>query len=293
MPRSFADLAVYAAPGVFVILWSSGFIGAKYGLPYAEPLTYLSLRMAAVLLLIGVVVALSRPRWPHARAVAHNIVAGLLVHGLYLGGVFISIDRRLPAGLAALVVGLQPVVTSTIANRWLGERVVLRQWLGLALGVSGVYLVVQGKTGGDAPPFAWIAAFVALLGITAGTLYQKRFAGGVDWRAAFFIQYASAGALFGVGALLFETRTIQWTAEFVLALAWMVLVLSFAAVWLLYFLIRHAAATRVASFFYLTPPCTALMAWAMFDERLVWTAVVGMAVCVFGVFLVNWRLDRT
>jgi drug/metabolite transporter (DMT)-like permease len=284
-------MAVLAAPGVFVILWSSGFIGAKFGLPYAEPLTYLSLRMLAVLLLLAVVAVFTRPRWPRGRAVLHNVVAGLLVHGLYLAGVFVSIDRRLPAGLSALVVGLQPVLTSTLANRWLGERVVPRQWVGLALGIAGVYLVVRGKTGGETPLFAWLAALVALLGITGGTLYQKRFAGGVDWRAGFFIQYAAAGAFFGTGALLFETRTVHWTAEFVLALAWMVLVLSFAAVWLLYFLIRRAAATRVASLFYLTPPCTALMAWAMFDERLEWLSLLGMAVCAFGVFLVNWRIE--
>jgi drug/metabolite transporter (DMT)-like permease len=292
MPRSLEDMAVFAAPGVFVVLWSSGFIGAKFGLPYAEPLTYLSLRMTAVLALLALVAVFTRPPMPRGGAVLHNVVAGLLVHGLYLAGVFISIDRRLPAGISALVVGLQPVLTSTLANRWLGERVVPRQWFGLVLGVAGVYLVVQGKTGGETPLFAWSAALVALLGITLGTLYQKRFAGGIDWRVGFFVQYAAAGAFFGLGALLFETRTVQWTAEFALALAWMVLVLSFAAVWLLYFLIRRSAAARVASFFYLTPPCTALMAWAMFDERLGWTSLLGMAVCALGVFLVNWRIER-
>ncbi len=291
MPRSFADVAVFTAPGMFVVLWASGFIGAKFGLPYAEPLTFLTIRMIAVLLLLGVLVVLTRPKWPSGAGAFHSMVTGLLVHGLYLGGVFVSIDQRLPAGLSALVVSLQPVLTSTLANRWLGERVILRQWLGLLLGIAGVYLVVQGKTAGETPALAWGAAVVALIGITVGTLYQKRFGGGIDWRTGFLIQYAAAGVFFGSGALLFETRTVQWTAEFMFALAWLVFVLSFGAVWLLYFLIRRSAATRVVSLFYLTPPLTALMAWAMFDERLGSLALIGMAICVAGVFLVNWRIQ--
>jgi drug/metabolite transporter (DMT)-like permease len=215
---------------------------------------------------------------------------GLLVHGCYLGGVFVSIDLRLPAGLTALVVSLQPVLTSTLANRLLGERVSMRQWAGLALGIAGVYLVVHGRTEGEAPLGAWAAAAVGLVGITIGTLYQKRFGGGIEWRAGFFVQYAAACVLFGIGALVFgEDLTVQWTGEFLFALAWLVFVLSFGAIWLLYFLIRRQAATRLVSLFYLTPPLTALMAWALFDERLATLAIVGMGVCVAGVALVNWR----
>jgi drug/metabolite transporter (DMT)-like permease len=189
----------------------------------------------------------------------------------------------------ALVVSLQPVLTSTLANRLLGERVVARQWLGLALGIVGVYLTVHGRTEGGAPAIAWVAATVALIGITVGTLYQKRFGGGIEWRSGFFIQYAAAGTLFALGALGFETLTVQWTGEFLFALGWLVLVLSFGAIWLLYFLIRRQAATRVVSLFYLTPPVTALMAWLLFDERLAPLGLLGMAVCVAGVALVNWR----
>ena len=181
-------------------------------------------------------------------------------------------------------------MTSTLANRWLGERVVARRWLGLALGLAGVYLVLQAKIEtGEATPLAWIAATVALSGITVGTLYQKRFGGGIDWRPALCIQYAAAGLLFSLGALAFETRVVHFTPQFLFALGWLVLVLSLGAVWLLYFLIRRAAATRVVSLFYLTPPVTALMAWALFDERLAPLSLLGMAVCVTGVFLVNWR----
>jgi drug/metabolite transporter (DMT)-like permease len=242
-----------------------------------------------VVALLGLIAIVMRPRWPARAAIVHSAVAGLLVHGCYLGGVFVALDHRLPAGLVALVVSLQPILTATLASRLLGERVVLRQWLGLGLGVIGVYLIVQGRTEGEASLTAWTAATVALVGITIGTLYQKRFGIGIDWRTGFFFQYAAAGILFGVGALAFETRQVQWTVELMIALAWLVFVLSFGAIWLLYFLIERRAATRVVSLFYLTPPLTALMAYALFDERLGAFALVGMTVCIAGVALVNWR----
>lgn len=287
--RTLTDAAVFAAPGVFVLLWASGFIGAKLGLPYAEPMTFLAVRMGAVVLLLGVIILLTRPIWPSRAGILHSAVVGLLVHGAYLGGVFEAMHHRLPAGLAALVVSLQPVLTSTLANRLLGERVTPRQWTGLALGLAGVYLVVLDRTEGDAPAAAWIAAAVGLIGITAGTLYQKRFGGGIEWRTGFLIQYAASGATFALLALAFETMHVEWTAAFAFAVAWLVVVLSFGAIWLLYFLIRHEAATRVVSLFYLTPPFTALMAWLLFNERLAPLALLGLGVCVVGVALVNWR----
>ncbi len=289
MPRTLEKFAVFAAPGVFVLLWASGFIGAKLGLRYAEPLTFLALRMIAVVGLVVLIMLVTRPKWPGGAGMVHSVVTGLMVHGFYLGGVFVAIENGLPAGLAALVVSLQPVLTSTLANRWLGERVLPRQWLGLLLGLLGVYLVVRENTAGATAPLAWAAIVAALLGITVGTLYQKRFGGGIDWRPALCLQYAAAGLFFALGAIIFETRVVHWTAEFVFALGWLVFVLSFGAIWLFYFLIRRTAATRVASLFYLTPPLTALMAWALFDERLAPLALVGMATCVAGVFLVNWR----
>ena len=292
MPRTFEDVAIFAAPGVFVVLWASGFIGAKLGLPYAEPLTFLALRMFGVVVLLGLFMLIAGAKWPGREGALDSYVTGVLMHALYLGGVYISIAKGLPAALSALVVGLQPLLTSTVANRLLGERVAPRQWVGLVLGLSGVYLVVQDKaTVGAATPLAWIAAVVGLVAITIGTVYQKRFGSGIDWRPAMFIQYAAAGILFALGATAFETRTVRWTPEFLFALGWLVFVLSFGAIWLLYFLIRRAAATRVVSLFYLTPPVTALMAWSLFGERLAPLALVGMAVCVAGVFLVNWRID--
>jgi drug/metabolite transporter (DMT)-like permease len=292
MPRTFEDVAIFAAPGVFVVLWASGFIGAKLGLPYAEPLTFLALRMFGVVVLLGLFMLIAGAKWPGREGALDSYVTGVLMHALYLGGVYISIAKGLPAALSALVVGLQPLLTSTIANRLLGERVAPRQWVGLVLGLSGVYLVVQDKaTVSAATPLAWIAAVVGLVAITIGTVYQKRFGSGIDWRPAMFIQYAAAGILFALGATAFESRSVRWTPEFLFALGWLVFVLSFGAIWLLYFLIRRAAATRVVSLFYLTPPVTALMAWSLFGERLAPLALVGMAVCVAGVFLVNWRID--
>jgi drug/metabolite transporter (DMT)-like permease len=290
MPRSIQKAAVFVMPAVFVLLWSSGFIGAKFGLVYAQPLTYLLLRMLGVLILLGIIVALTRPPWPSAAGFRHSVATGLLAHGLYLGGVFVAIGHGLPAGLAALVVSLQPLLTSTLANRWLGERVGVRQWLGLALGLVGVYLVLRDKaTTGEATLLAWVSVTVGLIGITVGTIYQKRFGGAIDWRPALLIQYTAATVLFAVGAFAFETRVVHWTPDFVIVLTYLVVVLSLGTVWLYYFMIRQAAATRVVSLFYLTPAVTALMAFALFGEKLAPLALVGVAVCVAAVFLVNWR----
>src|SRR6201997_5102113 len=163
MPRRFEDLAIFSAPAVFVVLWASGFVGAKLGLAYAEPMTFLSLRMIAAVLLLAVVIALTRPKWPDRTCIMHSPIPGSLVHGCYLGGVFASIENGLSAGLIALVVSLQPVLTSTLANRWLGERVLPRQWLGLLLGIGGVYLIVHEKIAtGETTPLAWLFAIVAL-----------------------------------------------------------------------------------------------------------------------------------
>src|SRR5208282_5917629 len=218
MPRMLEKFAVFAAPGVFVLLWASGFIGAKLGLRYAEPLTFLAVRMIAVVGLLVVIVLFTRPKWPSGASMVHSAVTGVLVHGFYLGGVFVAIENGLAAGLAALVVSLQPVLTSTLANRWLGERVLPRQWLGLLLGFGGVYLILQDKmASGQSTPLAWAAAAAALFGMTVGTLHQKRFGGGIDWRPAMLIQYAAAGLLFSLGAEVFETRVVHWTPQFLFA----------------------------------------------------------------------------
>ncbi len=290
MPPHFDSLAIRVAPGLFVFLWSTGFIGAKYGLPYAEPLTFLFVRMALVVLIFIGIVALARPRMLTAQETAHSVVAGMLVHVSYLGGVFTAISLGVPAGISALIPGLQPLLTATIANRYLGERVSALQWSGLVLGLAGVLLVLQDRNVvGGASLGGWIATLVSLLGIALGSLYQKRFCGGIDWRAGNFVQYLASAIMFGAGALMLETRVVQWTGEFVLALSWTVVVMSVGAIGLMYWLLRRAPAAQMASLFYLVPGVTALLAYVLFDEKLSAIGLAGMAVCALAVFMVLRR----
>jgi drug/metabolite transporter (DMT)-like permease len=278
-------------PGVgalFVLLWSTGFIGAKLGLPYAGPLTFLSLRMALVTVLLAGTAFAMRAPWPRdRRELLHIIAAGLLVHGGYLSGVFSAIHQGLSAGIAALIVGLQPLLTAASAAVFLDEKPTRVQWLGLVLGLLGVVLVVFNALAHAAMTgTGLLLAVFALVSITAGTLYQKRFGARTDFRSGGAIQYAATGlVLFPIAALTEDMRVV-WSGEFVFALAWLVLVLSVGAVSLLYLLIRRGKATEVASLFYLTPPATAIMAFALFGETLQATALAGMAVAVVGVALV-------
>ncbi len=278
------------APLLFVVLWSTGFVGAKYGLPYAGPFTFLFVRMQlAWVLLAGLAVA-GHAIWPcRPREAAHLAVAGLLLHAGYLGGVFFAIDRGMPAGLASLIVGLQPVLTAVGARVLLREPVAGRQWLGLLLGFVGVALVVGEQVRAAREqlisPSAFAAIVVALLATTAGTLYQKRFGGRADLTAAAAIQYLAAGALLAPLAVA-EGLRIDWTLPFVLSLAWLLLALSLGAMLLLLALIRQHAVSRVASLLYLVPPATALEAYLLFGERLGPPALVGMVVTAIGVALV-------
>ncbi len=281
-------------PVLFVLLWSTGFIGAKLGLPYAEPFTFLGIRMVIATALLAVFALATRAPWPASPAQAgHQAVAGLLVHGAYLGGVFLAISTGMSPGIAALIVGLQPLLTAALAGPLLRERVRPRQWAGLALGLVGILLVVGDRLGGGRITGLGLAAVIlALLAITSGTLYQKRFAGGVDLRTGGVIQYAAtAAAMLGLAALT-ETMQVTWSGEFIFALGWLVIVLSVGAVGLLYTLIHRGAASKVASLFYLTPPTTAIMAFLLFDERLSWQALVGMGVVMAAVILVNLPARR-
>ncbi|MBV2193853.1 MAG: DMT family transporter [Azonexus sp.] len=275
-------------PLLFVFLWSTGFIGAKYGLPYAEPLSFLFVRYLAVISLMTVIALLTRAPWPKAPMQwVHIGVSGLLVHAVYLGGVFIAIKQGLPAGITALVVGMQPLLIALGAGWLLGERVVGRQWLGLALGFVGVALVVSGKFGDTAAlgPML-VPALCALLGITVGTLYQKRYCARFDLRTGSIIQFVPTALATLPVILLFDGFHVDWTGDFIFALAWLVLVLSIGAISLLNLLIRSGSAVNVASLFYLTPLSTALIAFLMFDEKLGWLAVLGMGLAVSGVYLV-------
>jgi len=275
-----------SAPLLFVVLWSTGFIGAKLGLPHAEPLTFLLIRYLLVLSLMTLVALAMRAPWPRdPRQWFHIGVSGLLVHGVYLGGVFISISKGLPAGVASLVVGIQPLLTAVGAGWLLKEAVLARQWFGLVLGFAGVALVVSGKLGSGFGLDALWPALAALLGITAGTLYQKRFCHGFDWRTGAVAQFLPTAVATAIVVSLTESFRVEWVPDFVFALTWLVLVLSVGAISLLNMLIRRGSAVNLASLFYLVPPCTALIAWLLFDERLAGMALVGMALAVWGVYL--------
>ena len=280
-------------PLLFVALWSTGFIGAKFGLPYAEPFTFLFIRFALTLALLVPLAHRLSGEWPRGPALwGHIAVSGLLVHGAYLGGVFYGIYLGMPAGLASLLVGLQPLLTAGLAGPLLGERLAMRQWLGLALGLAGVILVLGGKLDPGESLFqgfglgALGAVLVALLGISGGTLYQKRYCTGMPLLSGTVVQYLAAATLLGLGALLFEERDVEWSATFAMTLGWLVLVLSISAILLLMALIKRGEASRVASLFYLVPPVTALQAWWLFDEALPPVSLLGMAIAIAGVVLV-------
>src|SRR3954470_16690804 len=196
MNRDFEDLAARAAPAIFVVLWSTGFIATKYVVHNADPLTYLAIRMALVVVLMAVIVAVARPRWPDRIGIAHSVVAGILVHGYYLGGTAIAIAHSIPAGLSALIPGLQPILTSTLANRWLGERVAPLQWGGLLLGLAGVALILHDRPMQGEAAWGWFASAVSLLSITLGTLYQRRYCNRIDWRAGNLVQYSAVAIFF-------------------------------------------------------------------------------------------------
>src|SRR5579871_4514829 len=218
MRTDFDKFAARAAPAVFVLLWSTGFIATKYLLHNAEPLTSLAIRMTLVVGLMAIIAAIARPKWPDLAGVRHSIVAGLLVHGIYLGGTAIAISLSIPAGLSALIPGLQPILTSTLANRWLGERVTVLQWTGLLLGLAGVALILHERPMSGEAGWGWLASGVSLVSITLGTLYQRRYCRDIDWRAGNLVQYIAVTIFFAAGAVLFEARVVHWTEEFVLAL---------------------------------------------------------------------------
>lgn len=277
-------------PLSFVLLWSTGFIVAKFGLPYAPPLTFLLLRCAAVLAVLLPVTLVSKAPWPTGYT-GHIAVAGLLLQAGYLGGVWCAIKLGMPAGVTALIVGMQPILTAGAAPL-IGERVRPRQWLGLLLGLAGVALVVYAKitfVGLSAAAVGWCV--FALLSITAGTMYQKRFCPGFDLRTGTVIQFASTVAVMLPLAIVFEQldpglSSVQWTPRFVGALLWSVFALSIGAIFLLFKLLRRSDATQVSSLMYLTPPTTALMAWLMFGEAFSLMGALGMTVAVAGVVCV-------
>lgn len=276
-------------PLTFVLLWSTGFIGAKYALPYIEPFNLLFIRMLITLGVFLILIFIFRARWPTMPQAMHQMVVGSLVHAAYLGGVFTAIKLSMPAGIVALLVGLQPMLTALLAWRLMKERLTTPQWTGLALGLFGVSLVLM--RGQDLEQFelsatASLAILIALVGISLGTLYQKRFGAGTDLLTGSFYQYMATALWMGLLTIGLEERVVNWHPQLVLALLWLVFGLSVSAILLLMHMLREGEAARVASYFYLVPPVTAVESWLLFNEELGTGAIFGIAVTVAGVYLV-------
>ncbi len=278
---------VVGAGALFIFFWASGFVAAKYGLPYAEPFTFLAIRFVIGSAALMAICLVWKAEWPRTLPdLARIAAAGLMVQSFYLVGVYYGIYLGVSTGVIALVVGVQPLLTGALAGSFLGERVSARQWAGLALGFIGLGMVVAERVSVAAAPVAGFAfAALGLVSITVGTLYQKKHCAGFDIRSMVAIQnIVSCAVLFALAAS-FETMIVDWTGEFLFALLWSAFGLSVIAIAIYYWLVRRGAAAKVTSLIYLSPPTTALMGWAAFGETMSWVALAGMAVAVAGVAL--------
>ena len=279
-------------PALFVFLWATGFIGARYAMPWAEPFSFLAVRFILAFVILAAAAGLLGARrlgWPD---ILHAGMAGVLMHGIYLGGVFWAIHHGLPAGLSALIVGLQPLITAILAGSLLGENILPRHWAGLAAGFAGVVVVLAPKLGAIDGGVTWAtltASFVAVAAMSAGTIWQKRFLTGSDLVTGTCWQYAGGALVMILLSFTFETRQFTLNGELVFAMAWLVLVLSIGAIVLLMVMIRDGEMSKVASLFYLVPAVTALIAWALFGEQLSAVQIGGMALATFGVALATAR----
>ena len=282
-------------PWLFVLIWSTGFVAAKYGLPYAEPFTLLSYRNGLTLIVLFIIMQVKKSIWPSSgRAFIHLMVTGLLIHGVYLGGVFQAIKWEIPIGLTAMIIGLQPLGMAFIAGIILHERIIRKQWIGLIIGFLGLYLVLFEKFDLAIEGFftgfsflAVLAVFGSLVGISLGTIYQKRFCSDMDLISGTLIQYLGAFILCIIMSLCFETGDILWTNAFMITLAWQVFGLSIGAVLLLMTMIKQDALARVGSYFYLVPVLVAIQAWYLFDETMNFISIIGVLLIVFAVAIAS------
>ncbi|BCH22676.1 DMT family transporter [Mesorhizobium sp. L-8-3] len=284
-----------AIPPLFVVLWATGFIGARYAMPWAEPFTFLAARFVIAAMLLALLLIAMRARPTGRRGALHAMIAGALMHGVYLGGVFWAIHGGMPAGISALIVGLQPLITAVMAGLFLGEKILPRHWAGLATGFAGVVIVLWpklGALGGGVTAATLAASIVAVIGMSAGTIWQKRFGAASDLVGGTLWQYLGGALLMTLASFALETRTVTINGELIFAMAWLVLVLSIGAIFLLMAMIREGEISKVASLFYLVPAVTAVIAWLLFGEALSLVQIAGMAVATIGVALATARPRR-
>lgn len=277
------------APGIFVLLWATGFLMAKLGVPYAQPLTILSLRFVLAAAMMLAVALVARAPWPRSWArLGHIAMTGILLHAIYLGGCYVAIYAGMPAGMTALIVGFQPILTAALAGPLLAERMRPLQWVGIGLGFVGLMMVLWERLVIDlSHPLALLMAILSLCGITAATIYQKRFCPSFDLRSGAAIQYVAASLVIVPGAWWLGFGHVNWAPTFLFALAWLVVVLSGVSIALLTWMISRGAASKVASLFYLTPPLAAVGSYYWFGEVLSPLAIAGMVVIVAGLYLLN------
>jgi drug/metabolite transporter (DMT)-like permease len=279
-------------PPLFVFLWATGFIGARYAMPWAEPFAFLGVRFVAAFLLLMLLALALGSRRATRTEMLHSVAAGALIHGLYLGGIFWAIRHGMPAGISGLIVGLQPLLTALLAGSVLGEKILPRHWVGLVIGMIGVVIVLSPKFGaiGEGITAATLSAAVTgVAAISAGTIWQKKFLTGADLVTGTAWQYFGASIVTIAGALAFETGAWQPTWELAFAMIWAVFVLSIGAIFLLMLLIRQGEMSKVASLFYLVPGVTALIAWLLFGEQLTLVQLAGMAITTLGVAMATAR----
>ncbi len=284
------------APALFVVLWATGFVVARLSASHVEPLTFLSIRFPIAGALFAAIALYQRAIWPHARQALHAAVAGALLHGGYLGSIYWAVAHGMPAGVSALIVGLQPLMTAFLAAAIVGEKISSRQWFGLAIGILGVGLVVWPKLNfGNVTgitPFTTVLCIFGALSVSFGAVYQKRFGTGVHLASGGVWQYAGASLVVFIGAALGENFGFDGSFDAWFALGWSVIVLSLAAITLLMLLIRHGDVSRVSGLIYLVPAVAALMTYVFFGETLVPVQILGMAVCAGAVFIVTHRVAR-
>jgi drug/metabolite transporter (DMT)-like permease len=275
------------APALFVLLWSTGFIGAKYGLPYADPFVFLSVRiLIAAVLLFALARLMKMPIRIGRQAVVRSGLIGFFLHACYLGGVFYSIAQGLPAGVAAVVTSLQPVLVSIVAVKVLGEQLRIRQLVGLLIGLVGVILVLGPSIDSQIPMPAIIAILVALIGSTTATLLQKKMGSDIPLLSGTAYQYLFSGCVLGMIALATQETSITWNLRFTAAFIWLILVLSVGAILLLLWLLNTGSAAKVSSLFYLVPPATAIEAFILFGEKVNTQGFLGIGITALGVWLV-------